>query len=505
MNAIEIENLKHITYLHFELPEPGVFLLCGANGIGKSSLLACLLRIGDPNAFSQFFRTSSVSQQLNQAEGARITYRTGARSVTYSYGGQRWAPKPKSEASLLGSMGYPTVIYVGANAARIEPRQEDFRPQRVREVEPVLRDAAIGILGQKFRDLKKINVRRGTGFEAFLLLDHVRIQANRSQRNYYFSEKNFSLGELCVLKLLRQLHSCPPGSLVLIDELELALHPVAQVALYRHLEQLARTMNLTALFSTHSVSLIRTVQQSHLLLLEQQAEGIACIRGAYPAHAVGMMATEVDQAPDRAFFVEDEFAKQIVEAATHKLVSTHLGDNLTPSIAIQPIGGFQNVLQFLESAPSLLPSTTRYFALLDQDVQTESIAAARTNGNHSFLDRLDRLRPRIRFLPWTPEVGIVARVARDPARAEQSIGSFVQDRRPLLHGIDWEGIARTAGGEQRRSAKQAVADVVSRLRTHKGITQREATRWVAQWFANAELEDASSRAALISSLMPLIR
>jgi predicted ATP-dependent endonuclease of OLD family len=58
---------------------------------------------------------------------------------------------------------------------------------------------------------------------------------------------------------------------VLIDELELALHPFSQIALYELLDTLSRNNRLTIIVSTHSVSLIRAVKQSRLLLLERAA------------------------------------------------------------------------------------------------------------------------------------------------------------------------------------------------------------------------------------------
>ncbi|MFM7350596.1 MAG: AAA family ATPase, partial [Erythrobacter sp.] len=47
-NALEVRNLRNISRLRFELPDPGVWLLTAGNGAGKTTLLACLRRIGQP-------------------------------------------------------------------------------------------------------------------------------------------------------------------------------------------------------------------------------------------------------------------------------------------------------------------------------------------------------------------------------------------------------------------------------------------------------------------------
>lgn len=108
--TIEIKSLKNIGSLEFEIPDPGVYLLAGKNGSGKTSLLACLRRIGYPNAFPQHFITSSQSKSLDEFGNAKITYTLGDKSVAYSYGGERWTPKPRSQSKLLNEFGYPNVL-----------------------------------------------------------------------------------------------------------------------------------------------------------------------------------------------------------------------------------------------------------------------------------------------------------------------------------------------------------------------------------------------------------
>lgn len=124
-NTITIKNLKHIKELTFEIPGPGVHLLSGSNGAGKTSLLACLRRIGYANAFAYHFAASQHSDSLDNFENARITYTRGSSSVTYRYRGERWAPSPRSNSHLLARFNFPSVLYIGATAERITPRPED--------------------------------------------------------------------------------------------------------------------------------------------------------------------------------------------------------------------------------------------------------------------------------------------------------------------------------------------------------------------------------------------
>src|SRR5581483_4913289 len=117
--TISIKRLKHIRELHFDIPGPGVHLLAGTNGAGKTSVLACLRRIGQPNAFAHHFAASQHSDLLDNFGGAQITYALDNSQVTYSYGGERWVPRPRAQNRLLAQFGYPSVFYIGATADRI--------------------------------------------------------------------------------------------------------------------------------------------------------------------------------------------------------------------------------------------------------------------------------------------------------------------------------------------------------------------------------------------------
>lgn len=224
-SALEISNLRNIARLRFEIPDPGVWLLTAGNGTGKTTLLACLRRIGQPNAFPIHFPSSLRSERLdNHAEGS-VTYEIGGETVEYAYRGERWTPRPRSNSHLFGELGYPAVIYVGATADRITPRPEDFDTNNIRAANPSIIQAANSIFDTtKFSKLRTINLTRGAGNDAFVL-------ALGAQPHSYHSEKHFSLGELCVLKLLRLLREIQDDSMIIIDELEMALHPRAQVSL----------------------------------------------------------------------------------------------------------------------------------------------------------------------------------------------------------------------------------------------------------------------------------
>ena len=128
---ITLRNMRNIDTLEFELPDRGVWLLTAANGGGKSSLLACIRRIGYRQAFPVHFPTSQRSERLDNFDGASVKYEINDEEVTYAYSGIRWVPIPKRNSQLFDRFGYAEVVYIGATAERITPKPGDFDTARI--------------------------------------------------------------------------------------------------------------------------------------------------------------------------------------------------------------------------------------------------------------------------------------------------------------------------------------------------------------------------------------
>lgn len=426
---ITIESLKHIRRLEFSIPNAGVWLLTGANGTGKSTLLACMRRIGYSNAFPTHFPASQKSDRLDSFEGSSVRYEVDGATVTYRYRGERWVPLPKANSRLLRNAGFPSVRYIAADAKRIEPSRDDFQPRRVRPAHGEIIAAANMIFDtEKFHALKTINLRKGVGSDAFLLeLPPVPGTNTRS----YFSEKNLSLGELCILKLLRLLRDCPRGSLVLIDELELALHPMAQVMLLRYLDNIAGEKALTIIVSTHSATLIKQANANRLLLLQDDGTGnIVCQEKCFPSLVLGALAYREEAASDVIVYVEDEAAQVLVEQLALRFMQQVFQNQLSPSIQVIPVGGITNVLRFFVRQRPLLPVITRCYVMLDADGE-QGLNEARAE---DIIRIREHEREVISFLPVTPEVGLAAflnasiRAVQDALRAHYRLQISVLQR-----------------------------------------------------------------------------
>lgn len=478
--TIDIQNLRNLNRLHFKIPDRGVTLLTGGNGSGKTSLLACLRRIGHSNAFPTHFPASLRSDRLDNHSNATITYEINGESVEYAYRGERWTPRPRRNAHLFDAFGYPSVTYIGASAERITPRSEDFNTQHVRGADNAIKDAANKIFEtKKFSKLRLINLTRGAGNDAFVL-------ALDTTPQTYHSEKHFSLGELCVLKLLRLLKNVANNSMIIVDELEMALHPRAQVNLLRFLEDEARNKSLTIIFSTHSVTLLKSVDRKRIIYLEKQDNGeVKPVYGCFPTYALGNIASDEETLPDILLYVEDTFARDALTAFFEMFANERFDDpTKRPTVKAVPVGGFKEVVSFLERNRSVMPQHVVQIAVLDADVKDETLVHWRQNNNHGQLEKFRRLAQNIGYLPFTPEVGLINFIVENLADFERALRDRFGDHQLRVGAVIAEYDSTLTGSEQRRSAKSTIGRMLSYLEQQSQLSPDAVRERVCGVFAN---------------------
>jgi hypothetical protein len=127
--------------------------------------------------------------------------------------------------------------------------------------------------------------------------------------------------------------------LVLIDEIELALHPIAVSRLIDLLDELTKThANLTVILTSHSPEVIRKIKPANLYKVQNNSGKLSIESNCYPSYLI----RDVYQHDgfDFLFLVEDTLTKNIVEKILFK-------DNLKSGklVHIVPAGGWNNVLE----------------------------------------------------------------------------------------------------------------------------------------------------------------
>jgi hypothetical protein len=77
-----------------------------------------------------------------------------------------------------------------------------------------------------------------------------------------------------------------------------------------------------------------------------------------------------------------------------------------PTVEVIPVGDFKNVVRFFDKNRAMLPNHVKQWMVLDADVQLESNQIMAASSNNPMRDAFHRHESSIRYLPWTPEVGL---------------------------------------------------------------------------------------------------
>ena len=478
MASIEIENLKNIKKLVFDVPTSGVHLLTGINGCGKTTLLACLERLSNSTAFPRNFKTSRANQ-FDSYQSSLIKYSHDGQSVTYQYRNTRWAPRPKKNAEVLKTFGFDEVIFIGSTGERFYVQDEELNTRNISGASSFFKSNMNLIFETtRFNDLRRVKlIGKGRG-DGRWNYGFIIPKGTVNGQNNYYTEKNFSLGEILILNALYAIHKVRNNSLILIDEIELALHPKVQVKFLEFLKLISQQKNLTVIISTHSSSLIKSAPK--LIHLERQSNGeIYVSYDCFPALVLQNIAIEEEIQPDFVFFVEDVKAKYLLDSMLDYYFK-HIFQERRPIIKVLAVASWSETMKFTVNSSGYLTSrNTASFAFLDLDAQT-SIQAHQNNPNRSradseLLNIYNNNTNKINFLPITPEVGIVEFLEQNCLSLASKMQIFFSNATFDISQIvtDEQNLNLTYSQNDRKKAKAKFDYYVERIKTsiNKDISQ----------------------------------
>lgn len=419
-NFIIIKNVKGIGEMNFELPSPGVHVLTATNGSGKTTLLVCLARLRDKKAFNKNFIQNNP-RNVDSYDFSEITFSSHKNNkVTYTYRttSDSWRPTTPTTTKTLQDFKYAEIVTMLPLNERVYIQSEKVQGGgTARLASKELRELMSDILeNDKFLKLQKINIGETRGRKGkdrrsntAFLISFYREREGKQQLSF-FSELSFSLGEIYTLNLLYQLKQIKSNSLLIIDELEVALHPRVQINLLNHLEKTAAEKNLTVIISTHSSSLIKC--SKNLIYMNRDDFGKVNIHyNCYPALALKEVAVEEDFQPDFVFFVEDSSAQYLIKELIRKYFQI-TKKNVLPLWKVLPIGGYGEVLKFTKnSSQYLFNKKIGQYAFLDNDViQNRSELTKkgndRSDDEQELFNLFKKLDDKIKYFDITPELGL---------------------------------------------------------------------------------------------------
>ena len=382
MIKMTIHKIKSIQHAIVELPiESGVYAVIGNNGTGKSTIIYSLAQLIN-------------SRSLNSFD---IGVGDGDSYVEFEYNGiiNRWdvkqdlhnsrnilLPLPKKQIRINGM--YEGSLFYGfrfQNYSKVKNLIDSgkINSDLLNNADDYIVEKLGYILHGKENYYKNFKIKRiknkGTVKQ---------MQLNETPyfipiANTYISQYGMSSGESLMLSLLHFIyHSIVRRSLdeklpvlMLIDEIELALHPIAVSRLLSLLDELTKERtNLTIILTSHSPEVINKIQPQNMFMIEPNPDNpentLSITNPCYPSYAIRDVYRH--DGYDWLLLVEDELAQIILEKTISEL-------NLSDSklIHVTPVGGWFNVLklQYDLLNSNVLGAEKKIISILDGDIKKE--------------------------------------------------------------------------------------------------------------------------------------
>lgn len=370
---LKISNIRHIKEADLEIPlEKGVYGIVGSNGCGKSTVLLSLAQIT-----SRYHLSILQTEDYDVSSYIEFDYE-GKKDKWYSIRDNFWQCSSHPNSTQFNGM-YEGSLFYGErfnDSRKIDnllANGEISRSDMVNSDEYVIRKMSYILHGNydHYKNLKRIKNRRITeklGLKNAPYFNEV--------DGKLISQYRMSSGECLLVSLLhfvynsivRKSLSINKKILVLIDEIELALHPLAVSRLLDLLNDLTKENdNLVVILTTHSPEVIRKLKPSNLLKINNENGHVSIESHCYPSYLIRDVYSH--DGFDFLFLTEDVLSKHIVDQIL-------LQENLLKSklIHVVPVGGWKNVLKLQKELVmwNVLGISKQIISILDGDIIEEA-------------------------------------------------------------------------------------------------------------------------------------
>lgn len=283
----------------FEFP---VTALIGPNGSGKSSVLGVAGCAYKPIRPGYFFPKSAIGDE--SMSGWRAEYEIIDKSISPRQLVKR-SSNFRQAKWVRGDVVDRTVLFFGIE--RTVPAGEKSRFKKLTKSSYVHGNELKKLDSEVVKQVEHI---LGKSVENFLTTsigqdDTFLVGKNGGSQ---YSEFHFGAGESSIIRMVSEIEHAPENSLIIIEEIENGLHPIATRRMVEYLIDVAERKSIQAVFTTHSDYAISPLPNEAIW---------ACIagklkQGKLSVEALRAVSGRVDK--KLAIFVEDDFAKAWVQS-----------------------------------------------------------------------------------------------------------------------------------------------------------------------------------------------
>ena len=386
---VDIKNIKGIKELHIDLPiTNGIFAFVGENGSGKSSLLIALAQLIRPQNALFSLKTNDFSNDSN------ICFCYLEQKDNWIVKNKKWKNTIKTNRKYTESYHrkilennnikiygmYEGSLFVGtrfSDSTKVDALYNNGKrtpeDDLVTADEYVIKNLSFILHGNNthYKDLKRLKNKK---LKEELGLKNLPYFIN-STYGGIISQYKMSSGECLLISLLhfiynsiiRQSLPIDRPILMLLDEIELALHPSAVSRFLDLLNEIVTKYSHVSVFlTTHAAEVIKKIEPINIYKLENNNGIITFVNPCYPAYAIRELYSH-----DRYDFLilcEDILTKKVIEYVLHKnkLLESKL-------VYICPVGGWENVLKLHHECAknNIIGTDTTIISVLDGDIKED--------------------------------------------------------------------------------------------------------------------------------------
>lgn len=379
LEKITFRRFRHLDGLEIDFGDKAVTGIFGANGLGKSSILAvirCLYQaVYNPRKrkrtvpllarpancknepfghlfYGNQFYDYNNSEIVAEFSDASISSHEIIASPLFEIKSprKRWTPGTSSKpARAVYYINMETCIPV-SEAVNIKSEREKRR-RLYKSI--VSKSSELGDCFNKIF-LRQIGINDTSTAPGIGIDDTVTVSINNKQLPF----RELSAGEQRVLKLLDIIFRANDDSIILIDEIETTLHPLALDKLISVLNKLAKDKRLQIIFTSHSFRLAER-KDINVRTLYKRGTSIRCDHG-YNQEC--RMLLEGTEAPEQVKMLgEDIMSKSILM----EVLRQH---NKLTSTDVRIFGGYNTAFKLASSLSELGELNNNIVFVLDGDV-----------------------------------------------------------------------------------------------------------------------------------------
>jgi len=378
LKAIKLEPFRHIDNLYLEFQHP-ISVISGTNRSGKSTVLMALacshykfIKRNAQNGNLERHTWSSLMQfTKNDKQLVDWTY-----FITYKFGnkietkrGQRkhttkkWNGIGKKESQFTDR----SVIFIDLD--RILPARNFSRVIFNRS-----KNAAESTISTNNKNVIEdyLSYILEQNFQLNKLASHQDKDIFKYSNTHQYSSYNAATGEEVLLKIILDCVEADSGSLILIDEIEIGLHPKIQRRLMDVLYNISVNDNKQFIITSHSQTILSSLSEKSRVFIERDYNNtFKAIQEISVNAALSKM--DSNSYPLVDLYCEDDIAANIIGKAIDNLRINHNVSNANDLINVIISGSADKTYSYFTSHKETYPKKrikTGYACILDGDMRS---------------------------------------------------------------------------------------------------------------------------------------